>query len=128
MFDPTLKDVCLAFFTGGGLAAVFGIIQYKIKRADDERDSANDIKKLTKELVEWKDYQSGVTQKQSEMLMGLAHDRIVRLGSSYIEAGEVTMQELDDFNCYLYEPYAKLGGNGTGEMIWRRVNELPVRH
>ena len=86
-----------------------------------------EVAEMVKELIAWKDSQTELSKNQSEMILGLAHDRIVYLGSKYLQAGEITVQELDDFNQYLYEPYAKLGGNGTGEKIWNRVNALPVR-
>ena len=64
----------------------------------------------------------------SQMLLGLGHHEILEVGQSYIDRGWVTIQELDDFNHYLYVPYRKLGGNGTGEMMANRVNSLPIRN
>lgn len=78
-------------------------------------------------LVQRHDQRKGLWARQTEMLLGIAHDRIVYLGGQYIERGEITSEELDDFNRYLYEPYAALGGNGTGKTIWTRVNALPIR-
>lgn len=134
MLSPFWQNVLISFLTGGGFAAVLGIIQYKIKRKDDsedkkaaQSDKTDEIAEMVKELIAWKDSQTELSKNQSEMILGLAHDRIVYLGSKYLQAGEITVQELDDFNQYLYEPYAKLGGNGTGEKIWNRVNALPVR-
>ena len=134
MLSPFWQNVLISFLTGGGFAAVLGLIQYKIKRKDDsedkkaaQSDKTDEIAEMVKELIAWKDSQTELSKNQSEMILGLAHDRIVYLGSKYLQAGEITVQELDDFNQYLYEPYAKLGGNGTGEKIWNRVNALPVR-
>lgn len=134
MLSPFWQNVLISFLTGGGFAAVLGLIQYKIKRKDDSKDKkaaqsdkTDEIAEMVKELIAWKDSQTELSKNQSEMILGLAHDRIVYLGSKYLQAGEITVQELDDFNQYLYEPYAKLGGNGTGEKIWNRVNALPVR-
>ena len=134
MLSPLWQNVLISFLTGGGFAAVLGIVQYKIKRKDDsedkkaaQSDKTDEIAEMVKELIAWKDSQTELSKNQSEMILGLAHDRIVYLGSKYLQTGEITVQELDDFNQYLYEPYAKLGGNGTGEKIWNRVNALPVR-
>lgn len=53
-----------------------------------------------------------------EMLLGLAHDRIVCLGLSYIERGDwITQDEFENLNDYLYIPYLKMGGNGTAAQI-----------
>lgn len=64
---------------------------------------------------------------RDEMLMGLAHDRIIQLGSSYIERGYITRDEYENLIDYLYKPYAKLGGNGTGEKIIEDVKRLPLK-
>lgn len=134
MISPFWQNAIISFITGGGFATVMGLVQYKMKRKDNAKDKkeakadkTNEIAAMVRELISWKDDQATLSQKQSEMLLGLAHDRIVYLGSKYIERGSITMQELDDFSKYLYEPYTELGGNGTGKMIWERVNDLPAK-
>lgn len=66
---------------------------------------------------------------QSEMLMGLAHDRILYLGNSYLERSPayIRMDEYDNLKNYLYEPYTKLNGNGTAERIMNEVEKLPIK-
>ncbi len=64
---------------------------------------------------------------ESQMLLGLAHDRILWLGMKYIERGYITKDEYENFKVYLYEPYAKLGGNGVGKRIMDAVDQLPIR-
>lgn len=65
---------------------------------------------------------------QSEMLMGLAHDRILYLGKSYLARSPtyITMDEYDNLKNYLYEPYKKLGGNGTAERVMDEIDKLPI--
>lgn len=65
---------------------------------------------------------------QSEMLMGLAHDRILYLGKSYLARSPtyITMDEYDNLKDYLYEPYKKLGGNGTAERVMDEIGKLPI--
>lgn len=65
---------------------------------------------------------------QSEMLMGLAHDRILYLGKSYLERSPtyITMDEYDNLKNYLYKPYKKLGGNGTAERVMDEIDKLPI--
>lgn len=64
---------------------------------------------------------------QTELLLGLAHDRIVRLGLYYIDRGWITEDEHENLNLYLYKPYEKLGGNGTARRIMLEVDKLPMR-
>lgn len=64
---------------------------------------------------------------KTKMLIGLGHDRIVTLGLTYIERGYITQDEFENLNKYLYEPYKKLGGNGSAEKIMQEVIKLPTR-
>lgn len=61
------------------------------------------------------------------MLMGLAHDRIIELGITYIERGWITQEEYENLHDYLYKPYEALGGNGTGKRIMEEVKRLPIK-
>ena len=63
---------------------------------------------------------------QKELLVGLAHDRIIYLGGLYLERGSITRDEFENLNDYLYKPYHKLGGNGTAEKIMEDVKKLPI--
>ena len=64
---------------------------------------------------------------RAQMLMGLAHDRILFLGRSYVSRGYVTQAEYENLDKYLYQPYRKLGGNGTAERIMKELERLPLR-
>lgn len=64
---------------------------------------------------------------KTEMLVGLAHDRILYLGGAYIERGCITQDEYENLKVYLYEPYEKLGGNGSAKRIMQEVDKLPIR-
>lgn len=72
-------------------------------------------KRADKNNAEWK------------MLVGLAHDRIIHLGMTYIQRGEVTQDEYENLNDYLYAPYEKMGGNGSAKRVMEEVRRLPIR-
>lgn len=63
---------------------------------------------------------------KTQMLLGLAHDRIVFLGMEYIKRGYVTKDEYENLYNYLYTPYEKLGGNGSASRIMEEVKRLPI--
>ena len=63
---------------------------------------------------------------QSQMLIGLAHDRIVSLGMIYIECGWITKDEYENLRDYLYKPYKALGGNGSAKRVMEGVNRLKI--
>lgn len=64
---------------------------------------------------------------KTQMLLGLAHDRIMHLGMVYIDRGWITHDEYENFHEYLYKPYKKMGGNGTGDHIMSEVDKLELR-
>ena len=73
-------------------------------------------------------------QKRSErkgavvqLLLGLAHDRIIHLGFSYLDRGWLTKDEYEDYVNYLYKPYSAFGGNGLAERVFKDVSALPIK-
>lgn len=64
---------------------------------------------------------------KTEMLIGLAHDRILYLGMQYIERGWITQDEYENLYEYLYKPYEKIGGNGSAKRVMREVDQLPIK-
>lgn len=64
----------------------------------------------------------------SKMLLGLAHDRIMWLGMKYVDKGEITQSEYENLYKYLYEPYKKMGGNGSVERLMREIDKLKIIH
>ena len=61
-----------------------------------------------------------------ELLVGLAHDRIISLGMNYIERGEITRDEYENLHDYLYVPYQKMGGNGSAARVMAEVEKLKI--
>lgn len=64
---------------------------------------------------------------KTKLLIGLAHDRILQLGTLYIERGSVTKDEYENLHDYLYIPYEAEGGNGSAKRIMQEVDKLPIR-
>jgi hypothetical protein len=61
-----------------------------------------------------------------QLVMGLAHDKIIELSLRYIEKGFVTKDEYDDLFKYFWDPYSSVGGNGSAERIVGMVRLLPL--
>lgn len=64
---------------------------------------------------------------KTELLIGIAHDRITFLGMTYVNRGWITKDEYENLYNYLYNPYKKAGGNGSAERVMREVDKLPIR-
>jgi hypothetical protein len=62
-----------------------------------------------------------------QMIMGLGHDRIKYLAEKYIAQGWITADDHEDLVKYLYDPYVKMGGNGTAKKLMDDVNKLPIK-
>lgn len=65
---------------------------------------------------------------ERKMLIGLAHDRIVCLGLGYITRGFITKDEYEDLHDYLYDPYEKLGGDGSAKKVMIEIDKLPMHN
>jgi hypothetical protein len=63
---------------------------------------------------------------KTQMLIGLAHDRILYLGMSYVQRGYITKDEYENLYDYLYKPYLKMGGNGSAKRVMGEVDKLPL--
>ena len=64
---------------------------------------------------------------ERQMLVGLAHDRIIHLGMVYVTRGYITQDEYENLNDYLYVPYEKMGGNGSAKRVMEEVRKLPIQ-
>ncbi len=67
-----------------------------------------------------------IRSAETELLLGLAHDRLYELCETYIARGYVTTSEYDNL-MYIYRPYSKSGGNSTGDKLIEEVDKLPMR-
>lgn len=63
---------------------------------------------------------------EREILIGIGHIEIVFFGMQYVDRGWITQDEYDTLRG-LYEPYVKLGGNGSGTKIMKEVEKLPIK-
>lgn len=67
-----------------------------------------------------------IRSAHTQLLLGLAHDRVIFLGMGYIARGWLSKDEFEDFEKYLWAPYSKFGGNGLAEKVWNTVKTLPL--
>lgn len=58
-------------------------------------------------------------------VIAMLHDKIFDKAERYLKRGGITIKELDNLRC-LYTPYSGLGGNGTGEKLFKDCLDLPL--
>ena len=77
----------------------------------------------------WSFIQWLINRKTSDkdLLLGLAHDRILSLCSEYIKRGDITRSEYENLSKYLYKPYIARGGNGVVKHMMEHVDKLPIK-
>ena len=63
---------------------------------------------------------------ETKLLVGLGYDRIVFLGTTYIDRGWLTQDEYTNFYDYLYLPYKEMNGIPSVDKIAEDVNKLRV--
>ena len=68
----------------------------------------------------------GKRDAKTQMLIGLGHDRVIYLGTKYLERGSITASEYENLVDYLYKPYEMMGGNGSAKKIIDEVKKLPI--
>lgn len=64
---------------------------------------------------------------KTQMILGLGHDRIIYLCAKYIDRGWISTEEYENLRTYLFEPYEKMGGNGTAKRLMAIVENLPTK-
>lgn len=64
---------------------------------------------------------------ERDALLGLLHERLYSQCMEFIERKYITDDELEDLEKYLWLPYHELGGNGTGEALFKQVQKLEIR-
>jgi hypothetical protein len=74
----------------------------------------------------WLEKRSTRRSATTQLLLGLAHDRIIHLGMSYMARGSITKDEYEDLLKYLWIPYSAFGGNGLAERVMADVKLLPM--
>lgn len=81
-----------------------------------------------KERKEWQEKLEAEQEEQKLLkgaMLALLHDRIYQVCQESIRVNGITLQELDNLN-HLYKGYSALGGNGTGEEMYKRCTNLPL--
>ncbi len=91
-----MTGILTAIFASSG---IWSIVLYLLQRRDNRKSA------------------------DKKALIALLHDRIYEKCEAAITEGSITMKDFKAIS-YLYEPYAELGGNGTGRALYEEVTKL----
>lgn len=67
--------------------------------------------------------QAARQENVEKLCMAIAHDRLFYIYADLNQKGYATVDEIRNVE-YLYEPYHKLGGNGTGTELYERITKM----
>ena len=85
----------------------------------------NCVKEEQKERRERAELESAEQKILKEGVLAILHDRLYQLCQEYIVRGNITVQELTNLE-HVFKGYSGLGGNGTGEVLYKRCKALTV--
>ena len=66
------------------------------------------------------------TDYQNKALMLMLRQELKTLSKNYIEAGEITQEQYDEFS-EIYETYHSLGGNGLATKLFDEIKKLDLK-
>lgn len=114
--DIIMKEILQIILTSSICGALPAFITFLITRHDEKKKQKEvDLEKLETRLGEI-----------SDICLGLAHDRIIYVGKEYLQKGNITIAEREDFRKYLWGPYHAAGGNGSGDAIMNDIDGLEI--
>ena len=141
-----LKQLFLALVSGGVLAGIVLAFsnkaawnrERKAKKEDRAEEKADKIVELQNEIKTLKDKDDEAKETLEKMQMQIDAtaegvklmllDRVLYLGQSYIDKGEISYDDRRRFHqmhdCY----HKRLDGNGDADIIVEGVDELPLKH
>lgn len=107
-----LNGVLMSFGVGG----IVGVLAWFGKLIKKNKETTEQTKKLTEKRF--------VVLEAANV--AILHNEIYKQCSYFISQGEISVDDLDNLD-YLWRGYHGLGGNGTGELLYNRVKELPLK-
>lgn len=110
------------------ISGLFGFVQFLITRHDNKKtQSFTSCVEMQKKHEKNFEKIEGRLEEVSDLCMGLAYDRIIHVGESYLKRGYITVDEREDFRKYLWQPYHNAGGNGSGDAMMKAIDGLPIK-
>lgn len=135
--NETLK-IILSIIGGATGAAVVNAIynrwRFKAERkaakedkADEKRDKTAELQKDFEKLDKQLNDIDRELSAQSEALKLILLDRILHLGTKFVQAGEITLDDRSRFHAMHACYHSGLHGNGDADLIVAAVDELPLK-
>lgn len=119
MFESIIVPMAIAII---GSSSISSLVIFFFTRKDNKDVHREKIE----ELMEFKEDAERKISDLSGGQIALLHNSIFQSSSDYLARGYITIHELDNLK-KLYKAYHELGGNGTGDIIMAKVDQLEIR-
>ncbi|EOT42593.1 hypothetical protein ACVN9X_03105 [Enterococcus dispar] len=97
-----------------GLGGITGFCRLIYKQVKKSREQAQSSRERTEERFRVLEYAN----------VAILHDKIYKQCTVFLEDGWISVDDMENLE-YLWRGYKKLGGNGTGETLYKKVLLLP---
>ncbi len=127
-----MSDVLVCILTGGvaaaGIKLIESVIVWRLNRKAKKEDdnTQKEVEKKKHDEAKYEELVSTVENLKTANRL-LMYDRIKHLCRSYLRAGEIDFNDLEDL-VEMHDCYHKgLGGNGKLKELMELVEELPIK-
>lgn len=120
--EEMITTVMVGILGGGGLLE---LIKYLFQRHDEKKNGSRSLKASIKEIREnVADLKTEVNELKEDN-GSIMHDRIYSEFSRLKDKDALTVEERANID-YLWERYSKRGFNHKGEILYKKICEIPV--
>lgn len=126
--EHTWQLIVIVLGSTGFWATIQVILQnFLTKKNDKEREAREDKsqKELLAKIEKRQEVQDNEDEKIRAGVVALLHDAIYEKCQGALAKGKISVNDFDNLN-HLYQPYRKLGGNGTCKKLMTQVLNLPT--
>jgi hypothetical protein len=117
-----IATVMVGILSGGGLLE---LIKYLIQRHDEKKNGKLSLKSSLKEIRENVAELKDEVNELKDDNGALMHDRIDALFNELKDKEYLTVEDRVNVD-YLWERYSKRGFNHKGEILYKKICEIPV--
>jgi hypothetical protein len=117
-----VATVMVGILGGGGLLE---LVKYLFQRHDEKKNGSRSLKASIKEIRENVADLKNEVQELKEDDGAIMHDRIYAEFNRLTQQESITVEDRANID-YLWERYSKRGFNHKGEILYKKICEIPV--
>jgi hypothetical protein len=125
-----IADNAFATIISGLAVALMGVLGNMVKKYKNmDKNVKNELTDINEKInIQFTEIENKINSRFDiivDALLSISHDRLYQACMFYITTNQITVEELSNLE-YLFKGYTSLGGNGTGEELYKKCTDLPV--